>query len=102
MKPLTRRWDRMKYLFLMVFGALAVAVLTMSTPSVAAEKKAETKAMAMEGYIIDTKCATANKDKLDDFVKVHSKECATAPACKATGYNLYSEGKLWKFDKKSS
>src|SRR3990172_5365081 len=60
------------------------------------------KTMTMEGYIIDTKCATDNKAKLDEFVKTHPKECAMAPDCHKSGYNLYSEGKLWKFDKKSS
>ncbi len=69
----------------------------LATVAVAAEKA---KTMTMTGTIIDTKCATANKDKLDEFVKTHPKECAMA--CKDTGYNLYSDGKLWKFDEDSN
>ena len=93
----------MRYLLLTVFGVLAVAVMTMSAPVMAAEKPAHAgKSMMMTGYIIDTKCATANKDKLDEFVKTHQKECALAPACAKSGYNFYSDGKLWKLDKASS
>jgi hypothetical protein len=58
------------------------------------------KSMVMEGYVIDTKCATANEATLDTFAPTHPKSCALA--CAATGYNLYSGGKLWKFDKASS
>jgi hypothetical protein len=56
--------------------------------------------MTMKGYIIDTKCATANAATLADFVKTHPKDCAIA--CHESGYNLYSDGKLYKFDKASS
>jgi len=74
----------------MVFGV---------TMAAAAEKA---MAMSMQGYIIDTKCATANKDKLAEFAPTHPKECAMLPDCHKSGYNIYSEGKLYKFDKKSS
>jgi hypothetical protein len=56
--------------------------------------------MTMKGYIIDTKCATANAATLADFVKTHPKDCAIA--CHDSGYNLYSDGKLYKMDKASS
>ncbi len=92
----------MRYLILTLFGVFAVVAMTMSTPVLASERKAvEAKAMTMEGYIIDTKCATANKDKLAEFVKTHEKECAMLPSCRKSGYNLYSDGKLYKFDKLS-
>lgn len=60
------------------------------------------KTMMMDGYVIDTKCATDNKADLAKFVTEHTKECALMPPCAASGYNLYSGGKLWKFDKASS
>ena len=85
-------------MLLMLMSVLFVSIaFGMAATAVAGEKT-----MTMEGYIIDTKCATDNKAKLDEFVKTHPKECAMAPDCHKIGYNLYSEGKLWKFDKKSS
>jgi hypothetical protein len=95
----------MRYLLMTVFGALALVAMSMYVPSsvMAAEKEMHAgKAMMMEGYIIDSACATANKDKLDEYVKVHPKECAMKPACRKSGYNFYSDGKLWKLDKASN
>jgi hypothetical protein len=86
-------------LFLIALTALAMgAVMVMPAPASAGMDKS----MVMEGYIVDTECATANKADLDSFVKTHSKDCAMAPACRKSGYNLYSMGRLWKFDKESS
>jgi hypothetical protein len=98
-----KREEAMKKI-ISLFVALVIPVvfgLTVSAKAAEMEKK-HVGTMEMEGYVIDTKCATANKDKLDEFVKTHGKECAMADACKASGYNLYSDGKLWKFDKKSN
>lgn len=85
---------------LLILAAALLVSMAFGTAAVAAEKKAMT--MTMEGYIIDTKCATDNKDKLAEYVKTHTKECAMLPPCQKSGYNLYSEGKLYKFDKDSS
>lgn len=88
---------------LLLIVALTVTVIVgMSLTAMAAEGKKAAKSTTMEGYIIDTKCAEANKAKLGEFVKTHTKECATAPDCKKTGYNIYSDGKLYKFDKASN
>lgn len=87
----------MKKLILLTAAFMVAVAVSMQGFAVAAEKS-----MMMEGYIIDTKCATDNKADLGEFVKTHTKECAVMPACAASGYNLYSEGKLWKFDKGSS
>ena len=92
----------MKKLLLLTVAMFVAAMFGMSGSAVAAEKKMAMKGMEMTGTIIDTKCATANEAKLDEFVKTHPKECAMAPDCKKSGYNLYSDGKLYKFDKKSS
>jgi hypothetical protein len=55
------------------------------------------------GTIIDNTCATANKDKLGDFVKTHTKDCAMMPGCASSGYSLYTEdGKLIAFTGKSN
>ena len=77
-----------------------VLVLGMAAAVIAGEAAPAT--MTMEGYIIDTRCATANQATLADFVKTHPKDCTMAPACSASGYNIYSNGKLYKFDKDSS
>jgi len=88
---------------LSLLAALSVTILLgMSFMAMAAESMPPGKVMTMEGYIIDSKCAEANKANLADFVKTHTKECATADACKASGYNLYSDDKLYKFDKASN
>lgn len=84
----------MRRLTLLVSMLFVVAAFGLATAASAADT------MTMKGYIIDTKCATANADKLADFVKTHPKDCALA--CHETGYNLYSDGKLYKFDKASS
>jgi len=83
----------------MVFAlAAVVAVLAFGMPSTVSSAQS----MTMEGYIIDTKCADANMDNLAEFVPSHTKACALAPACAESGYQFYSMGKLWKFDKESS
>ena len=81
--------------------ALALAVtLSFGLAYTAMADEGAAKGTTMTGYVIDTKCATANKDTLGDFVKTHSKDCAIA--CHDTGYNIFSEGKLYALDKASS
>ncbi len=86
---------------MLVLIAVLFASIAFGTSAMAAEKS-KTMTMTMDGYVIDTQCADANKDKLADFVKTHTKECAMLPPCHSSGYNLYSGGKLYKFDKESS
>ena len=93
----------MKKVLLLSVAMFVAAMFGVSSSAVAAEKmKMASKGMEMTGTIIDTKCATANEATLGEFVKTHPKECAMAPDCHKSGYNLYSDGKLYKFDKKSS
>ncbi|MGA2193544.1 MAG: hypothetical protein ABSG42_09255 [Nitrospirota bacterium] len=67
--------------------------------------------MTLEGFLIDTKCASGKEAKMaeknaeqsgtfSEFVKSHSKECVLT--CKAGGCSLYSQGRLWKLDKESN
>ncbi|MDO8489112.1 MAG: hypothetical protein Q7S42_03265, partial [Candidatus Omnitrophota bacterium] len=58
--------------------------------------------LTLTGDIIDNMCAGMNKDTLSDFVKTHTKECALKPACMDTGYSIFVDGKLSKFDKDSN
>lgn len=60
-------------------------------------------AMTVMGTIIDNMCANAqNPGTLGDFVRTHTKSCATMPQCAASGYSLYSNGRLMKFNNASN
>jgi hypothetical protein len=58
--------------------------------------------MVLKGEVIDNMCAGANKDKLAEFVKTHTKECALKPGCIDSGYSIFANSKLYAFDKDSS
>jgi len=60
------------------------------------------KTVMLKGDIIDNMCAGAHKDALADFVKTHTKQCAIAPGCVDSGYSIFADGKLSKFDKDSN
>ena len=57
---------------------------------------------SIKGTIICNKCmGKTTKDNLVAFLKDHPKECMLHPGCAASGYSLYSGGKLEKFSKDS-
>lgn len=58
--------------------------------------------LSFKGDIIDNMCAAANKDRLADFLKTHPKECALLSHCAASGYSIFADGKLYRFDQTSS
>lgn len=58
--------------------------------------------VTLKGYIIDNMCASAHKGNLADFVKNHTKECTLMPQCVASGYSIFADGKLYKFDQASN
>ena len=89
----------MRKTLILALAMFVTAVLGLTMASVA---KADEMSMSMVGYIIDTKCATANQAKLAEFAPTHPKECAMLPDCHKSGYNIYSDGKLYKFDSESS
>jgi hypothetical protein len=43
-----------------------------------------------------------SKDNLAEFVKTHTKACALMPDCAASGYSIFADGKLNKFDQASN
>ena len=58
-------------------------------------------AVTLKGTIIDLKCAgTQTPQQLAEFVKTHTKDCALA--CADSGYAIFADGVLSKFDKDSS
>jgi hypothetical protein len=77
---------------------VAAPVAEVAAPVVQAEPIIET----IKGIIIDNKCAEANKDDLANFITTHAKSCAILPECIASGYSIYSDGKLMKFDVESN
>ncbi len=48
------------------------------------------------GYLTDVKCGQGFKT--DDDAKGHTKSCALMPGCAKSGYALFIDGKLIKFD----
>jgi len=62
----------------------------------------ESAVMSIKGIIIDNNCAEMNKADLATFITTHTKECALKPECVASGYALYSDNKLMKFDAASN
>ena len=58
------------------------------------------KTVKVSGYLIDNACGGAhvNDANFGERVKKHSKSCALMPPCVESGYAVYSEGKLYKFD----
>ena len=56
----------------------------------------------LKGTIIDNHCAAMGKDNLAEFVKTHTKACALMPDCAASGYSIFADGNLYRFDQTSS
>jgi len=53
----------------------------------------------LKGYVIDNACsARAAGDDGAAKVKAHTVKCAQMPSCAKSGYALYADGKLYKFD----
>ena len=79
------------------------APTTDTTAAVAATTPAATaESMVLKGDVIDNTCANSNKDNLAAFVKTHTKQCALLPGCMESGYSIFADGKLYKFDKDSN
>ena len=72
-----------------------------AAPAAPVQEKAASDVMTLKGDIIDNMCAGAQSPEgLAGFVKTHTKTCALS--CAASGYAIFSDGKLTKFDKDSS
>lgn len=70
-------------------------VLMLSVVALAADKKD----VKLTGYVIDNACsARATGDAALDKVKAHSTKCALMPNCAKSGYAIFADGKLYKFD----
>jgi type 1 fimbria pilin len=58
------------------------------------------KTVKLSGYLIDNACASAHvKDaNFGERVKKHKTSCALMASCESSGYAVYADGKLYKFD----
>lgn len=87
--------------------APAAASMSASTASAASPAPAAvvpaSENITLTGDIIDNLCAGSQKPEgLAAFVKAHTKQCALMPQCAASGYSIFSNGALAKFDAASS
>ncbi len=65
--------------------------------------EATNQTVTLKGTIIDNQCAgNQTPEQLASFVKGHTKSCALMPSCAASGYAIFADGRLLKFDKESN
>jgi hypothetical protein len=61
---------------------------------------AQDKSVTLTGYMIDNSCAAnhANDKTFATWVKTHGTSCALMEACEKSGYAVFADDKLYKFD----
>ena len=79
---------------------LAVLALVLMTAALVAQDKTVT----LDGYMIDNACASSHAtDKtFGTWVKTHGTSCATMDSCEKSGYAVYADDKVYKFDDKGN
>ena len=82
------------YLLVLCFGGLVGFI-------VSADAQENSK---WRGYLIDRLCMKTVKDdpKAEDFIHHHTKSCLLMPACKKSGYTLYTDGNWLMPDEKGN
>ena len=78
-----------------LFAAVALVVMT-------AALIAQDKTVKLDGYIIDNACASKTTDGNFAWVKTHGTSCATMENCQKSGYAVYANDKIYKFDDKGN
>jgi hypothetical protein len=73
---------------------LAAAALVLMTAALFAQDKM----VKLDGYMIDNACAASDKAKDKTWIKTHAPSCATMESCEKSGYAVYANDKLYKFD----
>jgi hypothetical protein len=84
------------------FTIVGFAVCLIAALAFAGGVYAGGKEVTLKGTIIDNHCAAAHKEDLATFITTHTKECVLMPDCAASGFAIYADGKLHKFDKASN
>src|SRR5258706_1910670 len=61
---------------------------------------AQDKSVTLTGYLIDNSCAAnhANDKTFATWIKTHGTSCATMDSCEKSGYAVFANDKLYKFD----
>ncbi len=76
----------MKRLALSLFAALMFMALPVAAETV-------------DGYLVDKMCSAKIVEKGGGAAKMHTKQCALMPDCKASGFGVVTaDGKFLKFD----
>jgi hypothetical protein len=87
----------MKKLTMFGFAACLIAILAFAGGVYVADKE-----VTLKRTIIDNHWAKANKADLAKFITNHSKGCVLMPDSAASGFAIYTDGKLHKFNKASN
>jgi hypothetical protein len=74
-------------------AALALVLMAVSL-------SAQDKTVTLDGYMIDNACASshASDPALETVIKTHPTSCALMDACEKSGYAVYADKKVYKFD----
>ena len=74
-------------------AALALVLMTLSL-------FAQDKTVTLDGYMIDNACASSHaaEPTFGTWVKTHDTSCAKMEACEESGYAVYANKKVYKFD----
>ncbi len=92
----------MRYLFL-TGVILCLAVTSAQAADVSLTATLTIDSIMFKGDIIDNISAgSKGTAELEDSVKTYSKEIALQPDCVKSGYSIFCEGKLYKFDAASN
>jgi hypothetical protein len=84
-------------------GILVVSMLAVLSLTIHLEAhSADGEAITLKGTVIDNMCADGSKENLAEFIKTHTKQCALMEHCVASGFSIYADGELHKFDAASN
>jgi len=79
------------------------ATTTTTTTETAPTSTPAATEITLKGDVIDNMCAgTVKPEDLANFVKTHTKQCALMEPCVASGYSIFADGVLYRFDKESN
>lgn len=78
-----------------LFAAVALVVMS-------AALLAQDKTVTLDGYVVDNACASKTTDGNFAWVKTHEISCASMESCEKSGYAVYANDKIYKFDDKGN
>lgn len=81
----------MRKTFLVIFALALFGILAIAGDT-----------LTLKGDIIDNRCVKLAGDNVSEFVKAHTKQCALMGPCASSGYSIFADSKLHKFDTESN